>query len=130
MKIEEAGLSLHFYDISGKPPPLITSTNPMPSPLLTSLDSEGHIHLIIGSNPLANARCAKSLEAGARPIIIAPANADIHYVLANRIEEGAVKWVKKTFEDSDLSSYGRDEVENVVDAVFITSGGKSISSGF
>ena len=100
----------------------------MPSPLLTSLDSEGHIHLIIGSNPLASARCAKSLEVGARPIVIAPANGDIHYILANRIEEGEVKWARKSFEDSDISTLGRAEVENVVDAVFVTSGGKSASS--
>ena len=102
----------------------------MPSPLLTSLDSEGHIHLVIGSNPLASARCAKSLEVGAQPIVIAPQDADVHYVLAKRIEVGEVKWMKQCFEDADLSTLGRDEVENVVDAVFVTSGGKGALGEF
>ena len=96
----------------------------MPSPLLTSLDSEGHVHLVVGSNPLASARCAKSLEVGAQPIVIAPQDADVHYVLAKRIEVGEVKWTKKSFEDTDLSTFGRNEVEHIVDAVFVTSGGK------
>ena len=100
----------------------------MPSPLLTALDSEGHIHLVIGSNPLASARCAKSIEVGAKPVVIASADADVHYVLAKRIENGDVKWEKKSFEDADISTLGRDEVDNVVDAVYVTSGGKSTSS--
>ena len=97
----------------------------MPTPLLTALESEGHVHLIIGSNPLASARCAKSIEVGAKPKIIAPEHADVHYVLAKRIEDGQVDWVKGGFEDGHLSSLGRDEVDNVVDAVFVTSSGKS-----
>ncbi len=100
----------------------------MRSPLLTALDSEGHVHLVIGSNPLASARCAKSLEVGAKPIVIAPPDADVHYVLEKRIENGEVKRVKKHFEDADVSSLGRGEVGNVVDAVFVTSGGKGSSS--
>ena len=100
----------------------------MTSPLLTALDSEGHVHLIVGSNPLASARCAKSLKAGAKPIILAPADAAVHYVLANRVEDGEVQWVKKNFEDADLSSLGRKEVDNVVDVVFVTSGGKNALS--
>ena len=100
----------------------------MPSPLLTTLDCDGHIHLIIGSNPLASARCAKSIEVGAKPIVIAPEGADVHYVLAKRIEDKEVQWVKKHFEDTDVSAFGRDEVDNIVDAVFVTSGGKSAAS--
>ena len=100
----------------------------MPAPLLTSLDSEGHVHLIVGSNPLASARCAKSIEVGAKPIILAPAEAEVHYVLAKRIEEGQVKWLKKSFEDTDLKTLGREEVDGVVDAVFVASGGKSVQS--
>lgn len=99
----------------------------MPS-LLTALDCEKHIHLIIGSNPLASARCAKSIEVGAKPKIIAPADADVHYVLAKRIEDGEVEWIQDGFKDDHLTTLGRNEVENVVDAVFITSGGKSALS--
>lgn len=100
----------------------------MPTPLLTTLDSEGHIHLIIGSNPLASARCAKSIEAGAKPKIIAPADADVHYVLAKRIEDGQAEWIKENFQDNHISCLGRDKVNNVVDAVFVTSAVKNASS--
>ena len=99
----------------------------MPS-LLTALDCERHIHLIIGSNPLASARCAKSIEVGAKPKIIAHADADIHYVIAKRIEDGEAEWIQEGFKDDHLTNLGRDEVDNVVDAVFVTSGGKSALS--
>jgi len=90
--------------------------------LLTSIDSTAHIHLIIGSNPLAAARCAKSLEVGAKPILIAPEAAELHYALQKRIDNGDVKWLKKSFEDEDLFRLGREEINGVVDAVFVTSG--------
>lgn len=93
--------------------------------MLTAQDSVGHIHLIIGSNPLASARCAKSIEVGAKPKIVAPADAEIHYVLMKRIEIGEVEWIKRTFEAEDLERLGRVDVEYVVDAVFVTLGGKS-----
>lgn len=96
--------------------------------LLTAQDCESHVHLIIGSNSLANARCTKSLEVGAIPKLIAPADADVHYMLAKRIEAGEVKWIQEAFNDAHLTTLGRDEIENVVDAVFITSGGKSPTS--
>lgn len=64
---------------------------------------------------------------GAKPIVIASADAAVHYVLAKRIEDGEVKLVKRNFEDADLSIFGREEVDNVVDTVFVTTGGKSTS---
>ncbi len=100
----------------------------MAPPLLTALDSTGHVHLIVGSNPLASARCSKSIEVGAKPKVIAPADAEIHYVLAKRIEDGEVEWIKKNFEDADLSTLGREEVNNFVDAVFVTVNGKNAFS--
>lgn len=100
----------------------------MAPPLLTALDSAGHIHLVVGSNPLASARCSKSIEVGAKPKVIAPADADVHYVLAKRIDDGEVEWIKKSFEDTDLSTLGRSEVDNVVDAVFVTANGKNALS--
>lgn len=93
--------------------------------LLTAVDSSSHVHLIIGSNPLAGARCSKALEVGAKPILIASENANIHYGLAKRIEENAVQWIKRDFEETDLTTLGREEVDHVVDAVFVTTGGKS-----
>ncbi|KAH9223025.1 tetrapyrrole methylase [Leptodontidium sp. 2 PMI_412] len=88
--------------------------------LLTSIDATAHIHLVVGSNPLAAARCAKSLEVGAKPLLIAPETAELHYALQKRIDNGEVRWLKKTFEDEDVLRLGRDEINGVVDAVFVT----------
>ena len=97
----------------------------MPSTLLTAHDASGHIHLIVGSNPLASARCAQSIDVGAKAKVIAPADSEIHYALKKRIDDGIVEWIQKHFEDSDLQSHGRDEVDHVVDAVFVTLRGRS-----
>lgn len=92
--------------------------------LLTAIDSTSHVHLIIGSNPLAGARCSRSIEVGAKPIVIAPEDATVHYSLMKRIEDGEVQWIKRAFQTEDLSTLGRAEVDGVVDAVFVTAGGK------
>lgn len=93
----------------------------MPAPLLTAHDATDHIHLIIGANPLAGARCAKSIAAGARPIIIAPENVQPHYTLEKRIEDGKLEFLRRDFQDEDLKTLGRQEVDGYVDAVFVTS---------
>lgn len=93
--------------------------------LLTAVDSASHVHLIIGSNPLAGARCSKSLEVGAVPIVIAPDNGNLHYGLAKRIEENKVRWIQREFQEDDLKALGREEVDGVVDAVFVTTGGRT-----
>ncbi|KAL0937205.1 uroporphyrin-III c-methyltransferase precorrin-2 dehydrogenase sirohydrochlorin ferrochelatase [Colletotrichum truncatum] len=90
--------------------------------LLTALNCKGNTHLVIGTNPLAAARCTQSLNAGATPILLAPDTPDLHYGLQKRIDAGEVAWHKKAFQDDDLFTLGRDEVGNVVDAVFVTSG--------
>ena len=96
--------------------------------LLTAHDCSSHVHMIVGSNPLASARCAKSIEVGAKPKVVAPADADVHYVLAQRIDEGGVEWIQKSFDEQLLGSLGREEVDNFVDAVFVTSGGSCATS--
>ena len=93
--------------------------------LLTAQDCTGQIHLVIGSNPLASARCTKSIEVGAKPIVIAPAEAEVHYALLKKIEDGEIRWTRKRFEDVDLTTFGREDVSRVVDAVFVTLGGKN-----
>lgn len=93
--------------------------------LLTAIDSTSHIHLIIGSNPLAAARCSKSLEVGAKPLLIAPETAELHYSLQKRIDNGEVAWLKKSFEDEDVMTLGREEINGVVDAVFVTLGARN-----
>ncbi|RBR17059.1 uncharacterized protein FIESC28_06561 [Fusarium coffeatum] len=93
----------------------------IPTSLLTALNCRGNIHLVIGTNPLAATRCGQSLGSGAQPILIAPEGAELHYALQKKIDDGSVQWHKKQFEDSDLLSLGREEVDGVVDAVFVTS---------
>lgn len=96
--------------------------------LLAALNCSGNVHLILGTNPLAATRCGQSLSAGAKPILIAPDTSELHYGLARRIEAGEVTWHKKAFEERDLFTLGRDDIDNVVDAVFITSGSRDAMS--
>ncbi|KAK4125201.1 uroporphyrin-III C-methyltransferase [Parathielavia appendiculata] len=105
------------------PPPSILHK----SSLLTAQHSAGHVHLIIGANPLAAARAASSLAAGAKPILIAPVSStpgsdpQLHYSLTALIAAGSLTHLPRLFSPSDLFSLGREEVDHVVDAVFITS---------
>ena len=98
----------------------------MPPPLLTAQDVSGHIHLIIGSSSLANARCSNSIEAGAKVVIVAPANDDVHGALLKKIDDDQVVWIQRKFQDEDLKTLGREEVDRVVDAVFITTGSNNL----
>lgn len=91
-----------------------------PPALLTAQSCIRHVHLIIGSGPLAASRCTKSLQVGARPIVIAPKNEAVHFTLAKAIENGKVRWIQQEFEEQNLSTLGREEIENYVDAVFVT----------
>lgn len=99
-----------------------------PNVLLAGLNCRGSVHLVVGTNPLAAARCAQSLGAGAQPVLVAPAATDLHYGLQAKIDNGSVKWVQKTLADDDLFSLGRDEVGGVVDAVFVTTGPRDTST--
>ncbi|KAF3284750.1 hypothetical protein TWF970_011035 [Orbilia oligospora] len=108
--------------------PNININNTTPTytpPLLTATPSKGHIHLIIGCNALAGARCTRSLEVGALPTVIFPEALDseeVHLGLKKRIEDGEVGFVNRGFEVTDLKTLGREEVEYFVDAVFVTAG--------
>jgi hypothetical protein len=99
---------------------IISTIHKMPS-LLASVDCTSQVHLIVGSNPLAAARCAKSLEVGAKPILVT-SEEELNWTLRKRVEDGEVTWVKKEFEDEDIMKLGREEVGGVVDTVFVTLG--------
>lgn len=88
--------------------------------LLTAQDCRDQVHLIIGSGPLAASRCARSLQVGARPVVVAPPESDVHFTLATSIDEGAVLRVQEAFREEHLYTLGREEVEGYVDAVFAT----------
>jgi uroporphyrin-III C-methyltransferase len=88
------------------------------------VDSRSHIHLILGTTPLAAARVAQSLAAGAKPTLIAPApppDTPLHHGLQKHIEAGSLPWLARPFSDDDVLTLGRPEVGHVVDAVFATS---------
>ena len=98
--------------------------------MLTATDARSHVHLVIGTNPLAAARCGQSLAAGASPVLLAPADAELHYALQRRVDNGEVKRITKMFEDQDLFTLGREDVGRVVDAVFVTSGPREPTGRF
>lgn len=91
-------------------------------PLLTAIDARVQVHLVVGSNPLASARLTRSLEVGATPILIAPADGSVCATLRQKLEEGKVEWKQRNFQDNDLKSLGREAVDHYVDAVFVTIG--------
>lgn len=103
------------------------TTSP-PTSLLAALNCRDNIHLVIGTNPLAATRCTQSLNAGAHPVLIASEGSELHYSLQKHVDDGRVKWCKKNFEDDDVLRLGREDVGHVVDAVFVTSGSKSLSA--
>lgn len=104
--------------------------SPGPAPLLAALDVKRQVHLIVGANPLAAARCTKCLDAGAIPIVIAPEGVEIHAPLLQKFEDGRVRRIARSFQDDDLKTFGRDEVDNFVDVVFVTLGGNNPLSEF
>ena len=48
----------------------------------------------------------------------------MHYGLLRRIEEHEIQWVKRDFQDDDLKTHGREDVDWIVDAVFVTQKGE------
>jgi len=91
--------------------------------LLTSSKCRGHVHLIIGSNAIAAARAQRSIEAGAAVKVLAlekEGREELHYGLRRRIEDGEVEWVQREFVERDLETLGREEVDGVVDLVWVT----------
>ncbi|RMZ81594.1 hypothetical protein DV737_g2535, partial [Chaetothyriales sp. CBS 132003] len=83
-------------------------------------DCTDHVHLIVGSGPLAASRCARSLDVGAHPVLVAPEDDALHYTLVKLIQDGLVRWTRQPFQETDLKTLGRAEVDAYVDAVFVT----------
>ncbi|EXJ73104.1 uroporphyrin-III C-methyltransferase/precorrin-2 dehydrogenase/sirohydrochlorin ferrochelatase [Cladophialophora psammophila CBS 110553] len=88
--------------------------------LLTAHSCVGHVHLVLGSGPLAAARCAKSLEVGALPAVMFSETEKPYFTLAAAIDQGRVRWIRREFEEQDLKTLGREEVGGYVDALFVT----------
>ena len=91
-------------------------------PLLTAVNARSQVHLIVGCNPLASARCTRALEVGANPVVVSPAAESMPPAVVQKVEEGKVQWIQREFRDEDLQTLGREEIDNFVDAVFVTLG--------
>jgi len=93
----------------------------MPVPLLTSVDCTNQIHLIIGDNGIAAKRIVRSLDAGASCILMSPIEKDeLHIDLKDFVERNRIKHVQRDFREEDLRRFGREEVDWIVDMVFVT----------
>lgn len=88
--------------------------------LLTAQDCSEHVHLIVGSGPLAASRCTKSIQVGAHPIILTPDDTVCHYTIEQYVSQGLVQQVAEQFKEAHLSTLGSAEVDGFVDAVFVT----------
>lgn len=90
-------------------------------PLLTSVDCTQHVHLIVGDNGIAAKRATRSLEAGATCIVISPTEVDeLPFDLKGLVEKQRIRYLQRDFDEADLTSLGREEVDRVVDMVFVT----------
>lgn len=86
--------------------------------LLTAVDCEKEIHLIIGSTSnIAFQRALKSIGSGSNPILIF--DGKISSGIKELIDENKLQWVSKKFELNDLMIYGREDVDFIVDRVFV-----------
>ncbi|KAK9375060.1 tetrapyrrole methylase [Lipomyces chichibuensis] len=95
--------------------------------LLISQNCISQTHLVIGSTALSLTRVSKSLECGANVILIAPKASETTQTVkvweteiqAKEASYPNFTWIQREFNDDDLTILGRDEVDNVVDTVFV-----------
>lgn len=95
----------------------------MPPGLLTSADSTGHIHLVIGANSLAGSRCSKSLAVGAQVKLLTLDEEILSPNVSRLIANGEIEQISLPFSRCAATTLGRPEVDGIVDAVFVTTGG-------
>ena len=46
----------------------------------------------------------------------------MHFTLSEHIANGSAQWIRHEFEDKDLTTLGREEIDHIVDLVFVTLG--------
>lgn len=89
--------------------------------LLTAQNCEGEVHLIVGVSTLTPFRVESIKQAGASPILVSSVD-KLPVRLEQQVANGDLKWIQRDFDiELDLTSLGRDEVDSVVDKVFVTS---------
>ncbi|CAI5756764.1 unnamed protein product [Candida verbasci] len=92
--------------------------------LLASLVSIDEVHLLIGYSSVTNLRISSIIESGARPIIIIDKNTNISPILNQYKEENKLQVIVENDIEFNyhkyLTSLGRDEVDFIIDRVFVT----------
>lgn len=90
--------------------------------LLASLSCKGETHLVVGGNSnIAALRINLILDSGAKALLVHDAEFESFPLsLQDHIEGKRVLWIRKKYSSELLTTLGRDEVENVVDRVFVT----------
>ncbi|ODV95853.1 hypothetical protein PACTADRAFT_49296 [Pachysolen tannophilus NRRL Y-2460] len=90
--------------------------------LLASLCCKGEVHLVVGVSVLSAFRINSILESGARPVLVSSKKIDEKFPanLQEQIDNGRVSWVSRDFGEKDLITLGRQEVDHIVDKVFVT----------
>lgn len=83
--------------------------------LLTCQNVTGNSVLVVGNSGLTNPRVKNILDHGATPIVIT-----CNEIIEDSEKVAGVEYLQRRFDPTDLTKLGRDEVENVVDAVFVT----------
>jgi len=96
--------------------------------LLVSLNSNGEVHGVIGDSPVAFLRVATIIESGAKAIIWATSDELFPPSIKQHIDDGNVQFIRSDYEFENLtagvSSYGRDDVDGVIDRLFVCLPGK------
>lgn len=89
--------------------------------LLAGLRCDGEVHLVVGVTNMAWLKIARIFEAGADVKLIGRGDSQrINDKIEEYQKKGNIEWLDRDFELSDLKSLGRDEVDKIVDKVFVT----------
>lgn len=92
------------------------------STLLTASSCVDECHLVVGWSNVAALRVHTLLESGAIPVLVTPENdneSKFPETIAAEIAKGRIRTVSEPFEIAHLTSLGREEVDGVVDRVFV-----------
>lgn len=90
-----------------------------PMKLLTAWNCTDEIHLVIGSSNISSLRAQSVLSSDAKAILITPVPQEqLPQSLQQLISSDKIRHINRNFQETDLTSLGRDEVGNVVDKVF------------
>jgi uroporphyrin-III C-methyltransferase len=98
------------------------------SKLLISLNSHDEVHGVIGDSPVAYLRVATIIESGAKAIIWATTDELFPPSVKQHIDDGNLRFIRSDYDFENLtgevSSCGRDDIDGVIDRLFVCLPGK------